>query len=183
LDLEDGNKPQTEKFKGKSVANSCESGIINYARVNDVFLFDEDDIPPTATVKPEDILKNLETSDIGKDTIEYLEKEGITPCLIYEKQYHSNRGDQIGRVINIYMDNIKNDRVAAQTIIHEVTHYRYGIGQCQWAEAVCMAKEKMHIVNRNKLTGDELRYIVKLARDNYPEYAWKKGGYKNGEKI
>ena len=40
-----------------------------------------------------------------------------------------------------------------------------------------MAKEKMHIVNRMKLTEEELRYIVKLARTAYPEYEWKKGGY------
>lgn len=75
------------------------------------------------------------------------------------------------------MSNISNVRVAAQTVIHEATHHKYGIGHSQRTEAVCMAKEKMHIVNRMKLTEEELRYIVKLARTAYPEYEWKKGGY------
>ena len=81
------------------------------------------------------------------------------------------------------MDNIKSPRVAAQTVIHEVTHQRFDIGKCQWAEAVCMAKEKMHITGRNTLTVEEKRYIIKLAKEAYPEYNWKKGGYKGGEHI
>ena len=35
--------------------------------------------------------------------------------------------------------NIASERVAAQTVIHEITHCRYNIGGCQWVEAVCMA--------------------------------------------
>lgn len=163
------------------VENNDVSGIINYAKASDVFLYNEDDIPANAKIKPDDIIKELETSDVGKETIEYIEKNQVYPQLIYEPQYHSNRGEQTGRAVNIYLDNISSSRVAAQTIIHEITHVRYNIGRCQWAEAVCMAKEKMHIAGRNKLTNEELRYIVKLAKDNYPEYEWKKGGYKYGK--
>ncbi len=72
--------------------------------------------------------------------------------------------------------------MAAQTVIHEVTHQRYGIEKNQWAEAVCMAHEKMHITGRNYLTVSEKRYIVNLVRQAYPEYQWRKGGYVNEKK-
>lgn len=72
--------------------------------------------------------------------------------------------------------------MAAQTVIHETTHLYYGIGQNQWAEAVCFAKEKMFLTGR-PLTVAEKRYIIKLAKDNYPEFNWKKGGYINGKWI
>lgn len=156
--------------------------IKNQARANDIFLVG-DDLPKNPSITPEAVLTHLGTSDIGKETLAYLESVGVKPKLIYSKQSHSNRGEQRGNVIEIFMANIQNDRVAAQTIIHEVTHLKYGIGGCQWAEAVCMAHEKMHKEGRNYLTPNEKRYILELARDAYPEYKWKKGGYKNGKKL
>lgn len=58
------------------------------------------------------------------------------------------RGEQRGNSIVIFMKSpsMKNARIAAQTVIHETTHVYCDIGYCQWAEAVCMAKEQMHIV-------------------------------------
>ena len=163
-----------------AVDNYGESGIINYAR-DKIFIFDDEDIPSYAEIRPNDIIDDLKTSPIGKDTIEYLKNNKVAVYINYEKQIHSDRGSQVGNVINIFMDNIKNKKIAAQTIIHEVTHCRYDIGYCQWAEAVCFAHEKMHITGRNKLTFAEKRYIVRLAKQAYPEYNWKKGGYKNGK--
>lgn len=58
-----------------------------------------------------------------------------------------------------------------------MTHYHYGIGGCQHAEAVCFAMEKMHLLNRNYLTEEKWSQMVKLAVDNYPEYEWEDGGY------
>ena len=153
-----------EEWKNKYVKEKT-----NYAKASDIFLYEEDDLPQNITIKPEDIIKELETSDIGKDTIEYLEESGVSPRLIYEPQFHSNRGEQ--------------PRIAAQTVIHEVTHQRFDIGECQWAEAVCMAKEKMHITGRSTLTAEEKRYIIKLAKKAYPEYNWKRGGYKGGQRF
>ena len=43
--------------------------------------------------------------------------------------------------------------------------------------------EKMHITNRNYLTAEEKRYIIKLVKEAYPELNWKKGGYKDGKKF
>ena len=115
------------------------------------------------------MLSQIEQSDV---LIQVL--QGVKPP-------SGERGTQQGNKITIYLDKIANQRVAAQTVIHEMTHFYYDIGGCQWAEAVCFAKEKMHIEKRNKLTYKELRYIVRLATDNYDELNWKKGGYRNGK--
>ena len=45
-----------------------------------------------------------------------------------------------------------------------------------------MAKEKMHKENREYLTVAEKRRLIKLAKDNYPEFNWRKGGYENGKR-
>lgn len=147
----------------------------------DCFIFDKDDV--YGDITPESILNELETSSVGMETIEYIKRSGILPRLEYENQWHSARGEQQGDAITIYLSNTKNSRVTAQTVIHEMTHHRYNIGECQWAEAVCFAKEKMHIENRTTLTFAEKRYIIGLVKKAYPELNWKKGGYRSGRKF
>ena len=153
----------------------------NYAKPVDCFIFDKDDV--YGDITPESILNELGTSSVGMETIEYIKSSGILPKLEYEKQWHSDRGVQQGDAITIYLSNTKNSRVTAQTVIHEMTHHRYNIGECQWAEAVCFAKEKMHIENRTTLTFAEKRYIIGLVKKAYPELNWKKGGYRSGRKF
>lgn len=170
-----------QKAAMKYVDNFGGSGIINYARASDIFLYEKDNIPSSAQILPEDIIKNLEISSIGRETIKYIEDNNVAVYLNYERQIHFNRGFQEGNIVNVFMSNILNETVAAQTVIHEVTHARYNIGKCQWAEAVCFAQEKKHIIGRNELTFSEKRYIVELAKKNYPEYEWKKGGYSGGK--
>lgn len=48
---------------------------------------------------------------------------------------------------------------------------------------IAMAKEKMHKENRTYLTIPEKRYIVKLAKDNYADKDWKKGGTRCGRPL
>ena len=131
----------------------------------------------------DDIQTEMDKSPIGKEVLEQIEKSADVRIQVLQgvRAPNGERGLQQGSNIVIYLDEIANVRVAAQTVIHEMTHFYYDIGYCQWAEAVCFAKEKMHIEGRNKLTLSELRYIVKLTKDNYPELEWKKGGYKDGK--
>ena len=72
---------------------------------------------------------------------------------------------------------------AAQTIIHEMTHYYYEIGHCQHAEAICYAMEKMHILKRNYLTEKEWNEIVDLVVKNYSNLEWESGGYGDFEQF
>lgn len=171
-----------EKYKEKLdeiIENSSESDIIkskNYAKPSEIFDFDD----VTTEITPELILDELEKSEIGMQTISILKSSGIKPILDYSYKNFDYRGEQQGDIIKIFIRNIPNPRVAAQTIIHETTHFYFNIGQCQWAEAVCFAREKMFLTGR-KLTVSERRYIINLAKQAYPEFRWKKGGYGYGK--
>lgn len=131
----------------------------------------------------EQILKELQQSSVGKDTIRAI-RDNRVRIEIYDSPRHDGaRGDQLGDEIRIFSSNIKSARVAGQTVIHEMAHYRFNIGGCQHAEAVCFAMEKMHIMHRDYLTNDEWEYVKRLAIDNYPEYNWEKGGYGDYEQF
>lgn len=159
--------------------------VLNKAKGSDAFqAFNAKNLSSKTTITENDIRNEMKNSPIGKEILNQIETTDVVISILQGvKPAGGQRGDQLGRKINIYLDNIKDVRIAAQTIIHEMTHFYYDIGNCQWAEAVCFAKEKMHIEKRNELTIAEKRYIVKLARDNYKNLNWKKGGYKNGIKF
>lgn len=148
---------------------------------NETFLID--DTPYSRNITPQEIHDELNKTEVGKEALQYIKENEIYPELVYEPQIHTNRGQQWGNSIEIFVSNIKSPLVAAQTVIHEITHHKYGISSCQWAEAVCMAKEKMHKENRTYLTISEKRYIIKLAKDNYPDKNWKKGGTRYGRPL
>lgn len=188
VEIEDSEKWMDDyvaKKQGEAVEKSAESGIIkenvnNFAKApkaSEIFNFSES----IGEVSPQAIVDALENSDIGQKTLKMLIEKGVKPILDYSEKTFSYRGEQQGKTIKIYMKNIPNVKVAAQTVIHETTHLYYDIGQCQWAEAVCFAREKMFLTGRS-LTIQEKRYIVKLAKQAYPEFNWKKGGYGYGKR-
>ena len=142
------------------------------------------DVPEdVAKYSRKQIVEEMQSSPIGKTAIEHIISSNVKINLIDSPQRHTNRGDQLGNTVRIFLRNTKNERIAAQTIIHEMTHYYYNIGGCQHAEAVCFAMEKMHIAGRDYLTKEEWDKMVKLAVDNYPEYEWEEGGYGDFSKF
>lgn len=174
-------RDRTEVYGYKKVDISENGGIINAAKVNDVFLFDDEQAVSNSNIDLQEVLTLLEQSEIGKNSLRHLEESGVKPIIDYSPKFHANRGEQQGNIIKIYMSNIANAKVAAQTVIHEATHLYYNIGQNQWAEAMCMAAEKMFLTGK-PLTIAEKRYIIKLAKTAYPEYNWKRGGYGYGKR-
>ena len=167
------------------VANRSKNVIINQARGSGAFQsLNMRTLTSHTDISIDDITIEMDKSPIGKEVLKQIEKSDVNIQIIQGMRSPAGeRGSQRSNVISIYLDEISSTRVAAQTVIHEMTHFYYNIGNCQWAEAVCFAKEKMHIEGRNKLTFSELRYIVKLAKDNYPEFEWKKGGIIYGKHI
>ncbi len=163
------------------IDKSGKSDIINYARAEDIFQYEN--IDENVEITPQKIADNLETTPIGRETLEYIQQTGIRPQLIYEPQPHTNRGVQQGDVIKIFVSNTKNEKNAAQAVVHEITHHKYDMGYCQWAEVNCFLAEKMHYEGRNELTVAEKKLIIKRVKAAYPELQWKKGGYFNGKKF
>ena len=125
----------------------------------------------------EEILEEMQKSPVGKDTIRAIRDLPVRIGIYDSPRYDGARGDQQGNDIRVFSQNNKSVRVAGQTLIHEMAHYRFHIGGCQHAESVCFAMEKMHIMGRDYLTESEWEYVKRLAIDNYPEYDWEQGGY------
>lgn len=169
-------------WKATNVEKSGGSGIINNAKGSGLFQsFNAKTLSSKTDISIDDIKSEMSNSPVGREVLKQIGDSDVQINLLQGvRPPERERGSQQGNVIKIYLDEIPNTRVAAQTVIHEMTHYYYDIGGCQWAEAVCFAKEKMHIEGRSKLTVSELRYVVGLAKTYYAEKNWKRGGYRNG---
>ncbi len=159
----------------KNVAKTVDDDIMNKAKILDLMISDKEDAE--SIYSKQELLEEMSESPIGQKTIEFIEKDNVAIQLDNNRQFHSNRGYQQGNIIKIFLNNTGSKLIAAQTIIHEMTHYHYSIGNCQHAEAVCFAMEKMHKERRDYLFKEEWDRMVKLAVDNYPELEWEAGGY------
>ena len=121
------------------------------------------------------LYNNLAKSDIGKETIEFITSGKCFVEVTYTDDAPQDElGNTIGKHITVYAKNTKTIKRTAATLVHEVTHCKYGIGGSQYAEAVCFARE--HIHEHGQLTNQDLRNIIKTVKDLYPEYNWRKGG-------
>lgn len=153
------------------------NGIINKAKPID--MFNDYDVPANSPITAKHIVEELGTTNIGLETLEYIENAAEIIRLTYAPRGDGVRGVQTGNDVTIFLDNCKNVKWAARSVIHEITHIKYGIGQSQWAECVCVAQELKHARNRDHLFTSELRAIIRAVKNAYPEYDWRKGGLIN----
>ena len=131
-------------------------------------------------ITPRSLYNNLAKSSIGKETIEFITSGKCVVDITYTEGTPTDElGNTIGNYITVYAKNTKTIKRTAKTLVHEVTHCKYGIGGSQWAEAVCFARE--HIHEHGQLTFQDKRNIIKMVKQLYPEYQWRKGG-RNGWK-
>lgn len=121
------------------------------------------------------LLNNLNKSQIGKETIEYIiSHPELEIQMCYNIDHDEDiRGRQFGDTIQIFASDTKTVQTTAETIIHEITHHRYNIGETQWAECVCFAQELKHQKQSNELTFSELKDIIKSVKKLYSEYSWR----------
>lgn len=162
----------------KVLDNGGGSGIINKAKALD--MFNDSAIALNSPITTQQIIDELTTTNIGRTTLKDIENLPERIKLTYSYKGNGVRGEQNGNEITIYLSNCANTKWAARSVIHEVTHYKYGIGQSQWAECVCVAQELKHARNRDYLTISELKTIISAVKDVYPEFNWRKGGIING---
>lgn len=155
-------------------------GSINNAK--DIDIFNENEMPENAEITADKIVEELKTSKIGLETLKDIESLPQRIKLTYERRSDGVRGDERNGEIRIFLSNCKNVKWAARSVIHERTHWKYGISQSQWSECVCLAQELKHARNRDYLTISEKRTIIKAVKDVYPEFNWRKGGYVHGRR-
>ena len=74
----------------------------------------------------DDIEKDLQKSDIGKETTKYIEDEGLFVTMNYDINVPANIMGQIrGRDIEIFATNCESLEDAVDSLIHEVAHKKY----------------------------------------------------------
>lgn len=165
---------------GSSSSSDGGQASSNYAKP--IEMLDFSDMSDSENITAEKIIEDLSRTKIGRDTLNTLNNLPVPIKFTYGEYTTGVRGEEKGGRIIIYLNNCKNTLWASRSVIHECTHYKYGIGQSQWAECVCIAQELKHSRNRNNLTYSELRTIVTAVKDVYPEFNWRKGGIINGRR-
>lgn len=169
--------PMHPNCRCSTSASMGPEGDVNYAKSFDDSI--KQDVHESMSIYSlEDAREELLKSPVGIDTINAIKNSDVIINVINTRMHPLRaRGEQDGDRIDIYARQCQNKLVFSQTIVHEMAHYRFGIGHCQHAEAICFAMEKMHKERRDYLTSNEWERMKKLAIDNYPEYNWEKGGY------
>ena len=121
------------------------------------------------------LMNNLNKTEIGKETVAYIaDHPELNINMCYKVDAPENVfGVQEVNDIYIYATKTATVQKTAETLVHEITHHRYDIGGNQWAECVCRVQELKHRNNVDKLTGNELRDIIKSVKRDYPEYKWR----------
>ena len=166
----------------KTLDKSAGSGIINVNRAKVINIFNDNNLK-AGDPTPADIENELLKSSIGREIAELL-PELPENIILTHGDDPDVRGEEKDGRIYIYVNNCKNIQWVARTIIHEYTHYRYGIGDSQWAECVCIAQELKHARNREYLTIAEKRTIINAVKSDpdYKKLNWRKGGFINGRR-
>lgn len=145
--------------------------ISNYRRASDIIQV----LPKEKgdTFKPENLVKGLKKSDVGKEALEYIKSENIDVKINYNPEITEDglMGRTYGKHIDIFGLNTKTKKETVKTIIHEVTHIKYDVGGDMWAEAFCEAKALLH--EKGVLTLQDKRDIIKSVKSNYSTLKWR----------
>lgn len=122
------------------------------------------------SIRPHSIIKNMSSSEIGTNTLEYLQKENVPVKLCYGiDNPNNNYGvyDVSEDTIIVYCDKTNTIAETASTIIHEATHRKLGSKGTLTEEVECYKAECLH--KKGELTGEDINTIIELVKENYPD--------------
>ena len=140
-------------------------------------LFSVEPVEKGDVILAENIYKDLKRSEIGQEVIEFIEKNNIDVQILNNKSSVEDMGMenlygyQRGKRIYINALQCKTKKKVVETLIHEKTHLDYPEECGRHVECVCDAQEMKH--RKGKLTGDDLRSIIKSVNERYPDYKWR----------
>lgn len=154
-----------------------ESRISNIKKKTAEKIFDVEITKEMDTVLAANLYKNLNKSNVGKTVLDFIKTNHISVNVYYSSNTISETGLEglYGSCIgnHIYINGVETQsiRKTAETIIHEATHIRLDIGGDQHAEAVCDYFAELH--TKGKLTGQDIRNIIKSVRGRYSDREWR----------
>lgn len=133
-------------------------------------VFDTYNFSKTDSIRPRSVIKELKTSKIGTDTLDYLEKEKVPVHLCYgvdNPEGYYGIYDPFDDTITIYCDKTKTIFETATTVIHEATHRKLGHNGTFAEEVECFKAEYLH--TKNNLTEKDIEDIIELVKKLYPD--------------
>lgn len=140
-------------------------------------LFSVEPVEKGDVILAENIYKDLKRSEIGQETIRFIEKNHVEVQILNNKTsiddigMNSLYGYQIGNNIFINALTCKTKKKVVETIIHERTHMKYPEENGRHIECVCDAQAMKH--RKGKLTGEDLKSIIKSVNARYPDFKWR----------
>lgn len=154
-----------------------ESRISNIKKKTAEKIFDVEITKEMDAVLAANLYKNLNKSNVGKTVLDFIKTNHISVNVYYSSNTISETGLEglYGSCIgnHIYINGVETQsiRKTAETIIHEATHIRLDIGGDQHAEAVCDYFAELH--TKGKLTGQDIRNIIKSVKGRYSDREWR----------
>ena len=161
---------------GRSAAGKA-NAVIRYAPARESRQQFRDNVfilPPIKgdAITHRSVYNALNRSEIGRKTLEWINSGNYNIEINYTDEAPLGiLGRSRGRNVVIYENNTHTVKRTAETLIHEMTHAHYDIGDSQWAEAQCVSAEYIH--RKGSLTISDLRDIIKLVKEIYPELPWR----------
>ena len=143
---------------------------ISAKKPKDYSVFSTLNVTKADSIRPQSIITNLKKSEIGKKTIEYLEKEGVPVNLCYgidNPEKYAGTYDPFDDVINVHCDITKTTMETAKTVIHEATHRQMGCTHTFAEEFSCFKAEIIH--EKGQLTKEDAESIIKHIQKHYPD--------------
>jgi SPP1 gp7 family putative phage head morphogenesis protein len=119
-------------------------------------------------IKPRNVMKEMKKSQVGSETLQFLQENGIRVVMSYGANVPNGRlGLYETGEIYVYADNTKTVAESALTVIHEATHARINKPNTKNQELECYKNEYRHkgIVLTEKVISDIVAYI-----DEHYEY-------------
>lgn len=153
------------------------SRVSNIKKKTAAEIFDVEITKEMDTVLAANIHKNLNKSEVGKEVLEFIKKNGTSVNVYYDKNSISEMGlnGLYGQCMgnHIYINGLATQSVQkiTETIVHEATHIRLDIGYDQHAEAVCDYFAALH--SKGTLTEKDVRDIIKSVKERYPNFKWR----------
>ena len=130
-------------------------------------------------IKPRNLYKDLNKTEIGRNAARIVEEKGYTVKLLYGADNIDEYGNKLkGQIrhrdkeIWIYADITGSISETAAAFVHEANHLQ-DFGNCRKSEAYCDIKAALHKTRKDKLTSKEVKDIIKSVNKRYEELPWK----------
>ena len=129
----------------------------------DIYYDNSDDL-----FDPDDIDSELEKSEVGRCTMEYIEEEPLSIEMNYSLEQDKYEMEHIyGHTITVNAPAHTNKTQIAETIIHETAHRQFSWDNTQEDEINCRIYEYFH--THDSITEEKIKSIVDFVKKYYSD--------------